>query len=526
MGIVNFLYEILKILLVALMAYVSYFYYKYFTRENPLPGPFPLPFIGNIYQVFRNSSLDMRKLQIKYGDLCEFYMESQRFILLGHDDLVQIVLKPNANGSFHNRVNDDTEGLIEVGILNTGLLFNNVFHDWQYHRKFFTKVMMSPSFIKQSMMVIRNVFLEMDKYWEKLGEDKVIEFNHWMKLYYFDTIFFTTTSKPANSLENYYNKLTSNEKLSSSKIIINESDLFVESVDAFVFSFVYFFFLPKIFRNFPGISKYTQYLKERICWLRNNVDNIIKTRREEISKTPMDQELKSDLLTMFLTVNTERDITERIADDLHDEPMPDKNIEANFMEVMAGGIDTGANSMCFLVNQLENNTKVKQRMIEEIELVLGKDPYSLFTLEDLSKLKYVDAVIKEASRICSVGPTIFKKNSLPEVVGGYKWSKNTHFVLNIDGAQNHKSYWKNPNLFNPDRFMDKDNPENKNQVYMWGGGLRKCPGKNLAIMELKVTLVMLYRTYDIELMKPMKERITAVRSCEELKIKLRKRKNL
>ncbi|CAG8767893.1 3666_t:CDS:2, partial [Acaulospora morrowiae] len=43
--------------------------------------------------------------------------------------------------------------------------------------------------------------------------------------------------------------------------------------------------------------------------------------------------------------------------------------------------------------------------------------------------------------------------------------------------------------------------------YMFGGGMRKCPGRNLAMVELKATLVMLYRKYDIELMSPLKETI-------------------
>ncbi|RHZ89460.1 hypothetical protein Glove_14g21 [Diversispora epigaea] len=458
--------------------------------------------------------------------ISEFYMGSQRFILLSNDDLIQNIMKPVIDGSFHNRISDDHEGFKDAGLLNNGLAFNNNYNEWQYYRKFFTKVMMSSSFIKQSVIVVQNSFLEMEKYWEKLGEDTVLEFNHWSKRYFFDTIFVTTTNKPAYALANYYNKITPNEKSSLPESILKESDMFVESIDALTHSIGYFFFVPRIIRNFPGINRYTQYFKDRNNWLENNVCNIIKSKREEIDKTPIDQKLKSDMLTMYLTVNIERDVTKRIADDLHDKPMSDKSIAANFREALAGGIDTSSNTMCFLINLLENNPKVKQRMIEEIERVLGKDPNSLFTSEDLSKLEYVEAIIKEVSRVNSLIPINIKKNTEPEVIGGYRWSKGTIFILDIDRIQNHESYWKDPEIFNPDRFMDKNNPDSKNQIYMFGGGLRKCPGRNLAMVEIKATLAMLYRKYDIQLMGPLKESIQTIRKCDELKVKLKKRKNL
>ncbi|RHZ76333.1 hypothetical protein Glove_199g146 [Diversispora epigaea] len=522
----NFSYEILKILLIASIAYTSHYYYKYFTRENPLPGPFPLPFIGNILQVFRNFSFDLENVQAKYGDLCEFHMGSKRFILLGNNDLIEKIMKQVISNPFHNRVSDDSEGLKEIGVLNTGLLFNNNYDDWKLHRKIFVKVLLLPSFVRQSIKFVQDNFLEMEQYWEKLGEDEVLEFDRWMKYYFFDTIFIVTTSKPAYSLANYYNNVTPNEKSNIPESILKECNGFVEAVSSFAHGILYFHSIPRAIRNFPGVRRYTRNLKERIDWFRNNVENIVKSKREEISKTPIDQKLKPDMLTMLMTVNTERDVTEKIADDENDEPISDKNIAASFMEAMLGGIDTGSNSICFLVYYLENNPRVKQRMIEEIEYVLGKDPNKSFTFEDLSKLKYVKAVIKEASRVLTVSPIRTKRNSAPEVIGGYKWSKGTDFLLNMDRIQNHKSYWKDPDVFNPDRFMDKENPDFKNRLYMFGGTMRKCPGRNFGMMELKATLVMLYRKYDIELMGKLKQHIGASRTCDELKVKLRKRKNL
>ena len=44
--------DYLLLLSTILTIYVAQYYYKYFTRVNPLPGPFPFPFVGNLPQFY------------------------------------------------------------------------------------------------------------------------------------------------------------------------------------------------------------------------------------------------------------------------------------------------------------------------------------------------------------------------------------------------------------------------------------------------------------------------------------------
>ncbi|CAG8493247.1 3955_t:CDS:2 [Acaulospora colombiana] len=368
----------------------------------------------------------------------------------------------------------------------------------------------------------------MENCWEQLGEDTVLEFSEWMRRYFLDSTFLLSTSIQKHSITNYYNSLSIDKK--NTTVIegaFKETETFLKALEDVTMCLVYFMIVPKFVRNFPGIRWYSQRLKNQLNWMRNSVCNIAKARREEIEKTPEDQELTKDMLTMFLTINTSRDITERIADSLHDKPMTDDKTIINFVEIMAGGIGTSTQSICFLIHYLSNYPRVKEKLVEEFDRVLGKDPDYKITYEDMSKLEYCDAVINECARIFTIVPAIPRINSNPDELGGFKFPAKTQFILNIQGVHKHKSLWENPEEFIPERFMEKDDKSIKGFLYNFGGGLRKCPGRILAMMEIKFTLAMLYRKYDVELVNmnaPIKTYVTTFRVCKELKLRIKKRK--
>ncbi|CAG8462475.1 6674_t:CDS:2 [Acaulospora morrowiae] len=519
------MFDILSILLVLLIIYISHFYYKYFTRENPLPGPTPLPLFGNPSLIWGDISVWPTKFQEKYGDFYETYLGSRRLIWLCREDLIQKVMR---HDNFHDLARADNDGLKEIGVLDSGTVFNQNYQAWEYHRRFYTRTLLNKSFVIQSLESVRKNFEVMEGYWEQLGEKTVLEFPEWSKRYFTDNIFSIIAGKSVNSIDSYYDSVSTGKKADISDGILRESDVFIDAVNKFVSGLVYFLLFPKFIREFPGIRGFTHGLKEKIDWYRRSILHIIKERRKEIDETPKDQELSHDLLTMFLTINTPRDITEKIVDGLHDQPMSDKEICGNMMEAIAGGIDTASNTLCFVVHYISHYPKVRERLIDEINRVLGKDPNHKITYEEVENLEYCDAIIKECFRIFSTVPIMFKKNNNPDIIGGIKFPANTQFFINLQGIHNHKSSWTNPEEFNPERFMDKSHPDSKKPLYSFSLGKRICPGKNLAILELKTFLALLYRKYNVELIDmnvPIKYHMTSLRNCSELKMRIKKKKD-
>jgi cytochrome P450 len=98
-----------------------------------------------------------------------------------------------------------------------------------------------------------------------------------------------------------------------------------------------------------------------------------------------------------------------------------------------------------------------------------------------------------------------------------------------------KDYWTDPEKFDPYRFykinendkylLEKQNM--KNSFTMWGGGIRICPGRKLAMIELKCLIASIYGKYDIEMADmnaPLNYNSAFITVCNELIIKVKPRK--
>ncbi|CAG8538010.1 14029_t:CDS:2, partial [Acaulospora morrowiae] len=446
--------------------------------------------------MLRNIAIWPSELQSKYGDIFEVYVGSSRKVWLCNEELAEKILSPVIRNNFHNRVNQNSD-LREIGLVNTGLSFNIDYESWSYIRKFYSKAIFSPPFLKQALINTQNSFQKMENYWKTLGEDDVHDFAEWVQSYVRDTVGLITTSKSPNALACYHKKI-SPDSIEVSDSILEESERLSKSTLRFMTAILWFRSIPKFLRDLPGINLFTKKLKEQVNLLRTNTINIVKTRREEIEGTPEDAPLTRDLLTMFLTVNTTRDITKGIADDINDRPMSDEEIAPVFMEIFVAALISTSDAMCHIFHMISKHPKVKQRLVKEFNDVFGEDPDSQITYEGINKLSYCDAVLKEAFRTSPFSQYFAKRNEKPDQIGGYMFPENTDFYLNLQAFHKSKSKWNDPGLFNPDRFMDETHPDYKNQIYVFGAGVRKCPGRILASLILKATIVMFYRKYDLE----------------------------
>ena len=106
--------------------------------------------------------------------------------------------------------------------------------------------------------------------------------------------------------------------------------------------------------------------------------------------------------------------------------------------------------------------------------------------------------------------------------------RGQQILISTLGIQHNSKHWDNPKEFNPDRFLEPNSHSiDRYSLQIFGGGVRICPGRHLAMTELKTIVALIFRKYDPELATPdtvPKYKYESVNHCYELMLKFKPRK--
>jgi cytochrome P450 len=168
------------------------------------------------------------------------------------------------------------------------------------------------------------------------------------------------------------------------------------------------------------------------------------------------------------------------------------------MQVIAAGHETTASAMIWTTYALSKDQKSQDRLRTEI---LGMNVNEM-TAKSIDELPYLDNVIREALRVYSPTLTIPWEALEDIVIAGVKIPKGTTVQLVPAMTQLNPDIWgPDVDAFNPDRW-DRLSGDASSPYAMetFSNGPRMCPGKALALLNMKVLLVGLIREFRIEVL--------------------------
>ncbi|CAG8813733.1 39664_t:CDS:2, partial [Gigaspora margarita] len=136
------------------------------------------------------------------------------------------------------------EGLNELGLTQRGIFANDNLDSWKFNRYFFNQVMLVPNFNIKAVDSTNNIWKEMEKYWNSLGDYYQIDFTEWMQRFTIDMIIEITAGKRAYTLPVYFNKLTTKKLVDIPPAILDDSEYFIHNMQKYISTFTTFAVFP------------------------------------------------------------------------------------------------------------------------------------------------------------------------------------------------------------------------------------------------------------------------------------------
>jgi cytochrome P450/nitrite reductase/ring-hydroxylating ferredoxin subunit len=212
------------------------------------------------------------------------------------------------------------------------------------------------------------------------------------------------------------------------------------------------------------------------------------------------------------------------------EPFSDEVLFGNAMTMLLAGEDTTANSVAWAVHLLCDHPAEVAALRAELDRELG-DATVPRDLEQANRLDYATAISNEAMRLLPVAPLNFVQANHDTVLGDVEIPTGTGVVTISRPAATDARWFGSPAEFRPRRFLDDGvdgGAHDPGALTPFGSGPRICPGRTLALVEMRVMLATIYRNFDVERVgesAAVKEHYSFTVMPSDLKVRISRRKD-
>ena len=221
---------------------------------------------------------------------------------------------------------------------------------------------------------------------------------------------------------------------------------------------------------FPGVLKRNGRLSPARPYLRRRarvhalIGELIAERR-----CAEDLEQREDVLSMLVAARDEKG-----------RGFTDVELRDQLMSLLLAGHDTTATGLAWALERLSRNPRVQQRLREEV----GE-----------GGSEYLSAVVDETLRVRSPAFGVPRMTARETELGGYRLPPETSILAMAVLTQRRPDLWPEPLEFKPERFLG-DKPTSYSYV-PFGGGIRRCIGASLALLEMRLVLKEFARRFEL-----------------------------
>jgi cytochrome P450 len=429
-----------------------------------LPGPPGLPLLGNTLQVE-----PARLHQIaegwarEYGDCFRFSIAGRRFLAIADPEAIAAVLRERPEG-FQRSKRLEESGK-ESGF---GGLFSSNGENWKRQRPM-VMAGFDPAHIKAYYPTLLKVTERFRKRWARAAASgAAIELQADLMRYTVDVTAGLAFGVDMNTIE-------------------SDQEVIQQHLDKV---------LPTLFKRLMAPFPYWRYFRlprdremdRHRRALQAAVDGFIAGARRRIEANP---ELRAHPTNLIEAMVAARDAAGSGVDDA--------DVSSNILATLLAGEDTTANTLAWMIYLLSRHPEALAKARDEVKALLGGA--RLPSQEQLGKLAYVDACMNETMRLRPVLPVIILQAVREGAVAGIRVPKDQIVFCLMRPPATDEKHFREAGLFRPERWLEGGAPASssaKRVAMPFGAGPRLCPGRYLAMHEIKMVMAMLLANFDIQ----------------------------
>lgn len=462
-----------------------------------LPGPRALPGFGNTFQIETTRFHQIaEQWSRQYGDFYRIRMGLKEMLVISDPEVIARVLRERpkqfARGTRLERIG------AEMGI--SGLFTSNG-AAWERQRPMVMSAF-APNNIKRYFPSLKAVTGRLEKRWRRAALcGAAIDLQADLMRYTVDVTAGLAFGAETNTLE-------------------TEGNLIQEHLNAI---------FPMIGKRLLAPLPYWRWLKlpqdrrleHHLARIHAAVAEFIAQARARMRLDPSLHENPGNLIEAMIA-----------ARDAKDSQLSDEDVAGNVLTMLLAGEDTTANTLAWLI-QLVAHAPHARRALEEESCALLESETVLGEFPDAAKLVYAEACAHEAMRLKSVAPLLILEATSDTDVSGIRVPAGGLVMLLTRRAATDERSFEEALEFQPERWLKEDDvtargASPKRISMPFGGGPRLCPGRYLALLEIKMVVSMLFRNFQLIEVAPrgggdVKERLSFTMEPIGLRMKLKVR---
>jgi cytochrome P450/nitrite reductase/ring-hydroxylating ferredoxin subunit len=429
---------------------------------DDLPGPKGRPFVGNLLQLdLDRLHLILERWAAEYGPIYRYRMGRTPVVAVSSPTLAEQILR--ARPETYRRLGTVEPVFEEMGVAG---VFSAEGADWRPQRRLAMEAL-SPRHLQHFFPTLALVAERLTARWEAAARSgAAVEIVEDLKRFTVDTTTLLAFGHDVNT--------------------IGQGDDVIQRQLEQVFPA----FNRRLFALFPTWRLLRMPVDRRLdralgglrAWLRAMV---VETR-ERLVEDPAACSHPSNFLEAML-----------VARDDSGRPFTDEVIFGNLMTMLLAGEDTTAYTLGWAVHHLCDSPEAVTALRGELERELGPAAVPReFAIAN--RLAYAGAIANETMRLRPVAPLLFHQTNVETVLDDVRLPPGTPVVVLTRPPAVSEERFETPRAFRPGRWLSRAAAHDVGAHIPFGSGPRLCPGRTLALLEMKVVLAALYQNFEVE----------------------------